>query len=225
MATMKKTDSQIHHDVLQELKWDWRVDETEVGVEVDDGVVTLTGTVASWAKRLAAQEAAHRVQGVLDVANDVEVRPLGTPGRTDTEIAHAVRHALDWDVFVPDGIRTTVSEGGVTLAGEVSYASEREAAERAVRNLAGVRQLTNQIAVNPPWPISPAELRKSIEGALERHAEKEAKEIKLDIKGGHVTLSGTVHSWADREAVLDATRATAGVQEIEDNLALRPYAS
>ena len=99
---IKKTDTQIHHDVLEELKWDSRVDETEVGVEVDNGVVTLTGTVTSWAKRMAAQEAAHRVGGVLDVANDVVVKVPGGLGRSDTEIAHAVRNALEWDVFVPD---------------------------------------------------------------------------------------------------------------------------
>src|SRR6476646_2395134 len=92
-----KTDTQIHHDVLEELKWDSRVDETEVGVEVDSGVVTLTGTVTSWAKRMAAQEAARRVIGVLDVANDITVKVPGGRGRTDTEVAQAVRRALEWD--------------------------------------------------------------------------------------------------------------------------------
>ena len=100
--TVKKTDTQIHHDVLEELKWDSRVDETEVGVQVAGGVVTLTGTVPSWAKRLAAQEAARRVFGVLDVANDIAVKVPGGLARTDTEIAQAVRRALQWDVFVPD---------------------------------------------------------------------------------------------------------------------------
>ena len=98
----KKTDTQIHHDVLEELKWDSRVDETEVGVQVARGVVTLTGTVTSWAKRVAAQEAARRVIGVLDVANDIKVKVPGGLARTDTEIAQAVRQALEWDVFVPD---------------------------------------------------------------------------------------------------------------------------
>jgi osmotically-inducible protein OsmY len=85
--TIKKTDTQIHHDVIEELKWDSRVDETEVGVQVAAGVVTLTGTVTSWAKRVAAQEAARRVIGVLDVANDLKVKAAGGLSRTDTEIA------------------------------------------------------------------------------------------------------------------------------------------
>jgi osmotically-inducible protein OsmY len=115
-----KTDAQVHHDIIEELTWDPRVDETEVGVEVDDGVVTLTGTVTSWAKRLAAQEAARRVAGVRDVANGIAVKTPGGLFRTDTEIAQAVRRTLEWDVFVPDeGIICTVTDGYVTLEGVV----------------------------------------------------------------------------------------------------------
>ena len=113
-----KSDKHIHQDVLRELRWDSRVEETEVGVEVDQGVVTLTGTVASYAKKLAAQDAAHRVTGVLDVANDIRVRMPGSPGHTDTEIAQAVRHALKWDALVPHTrIMSTVEDGWVTLEG------------------------------------------------------------------------------------------------------------
>jgi osmotically-inducible protein OsmY len=117
---VKKTDAEIQQDVIRELKWDPRVEETEVGVEVDNGIVTLTGTVSSWAKRLAAKEAAHRVFGVLDVANDVTVKVPGSLTRTDTDLAQAVRHALKWDVMVPDErITSTVSNGWVTLEGTV----------------------------------------------------------------------------------------------------------
>ena len=123
-----KTDAQIKHEVLRELAWDPRVDETDVGVEVDRGVVTLTGTVATWAKRVAAQEAAHRVAGVLDVANDVVVKIPGTLLRTDTDIAQAVRQALEWDALVPhERIQSTVANGWVTLEGSVdSWASVAE---------------------------------------------------------------------------------------------------
>src|SRR6266542_2713292 len=130
-----KTDSEIQQAVLEELKWDTRVEETDVGVEVDSGVVTLTGTVNSYAKRMAAQEAAHRVGGVLDVANDIQVRVPSMLERTDTEIALAVRRALEWDVQVPDrSIQSTVSDGIVTLEGSVDFWHQREDAERAVRN-------------------------------------------------------------------------------------------
>jgi osmotically-inducible protein OsmY len=133
LVAAKKTDAEIQQDVLRELAWDTRVAATEVGVEVDEGVVTLTGTVDHWGKRHAAQEAAHRVHGVLDVANDITVRAPGTPGRTDNEIAHAVRHVLEWDVFVPSTrIQSTVSNGAVTLDGSVDNWSQRQDAERAV---------------------------------------------------------------------------------------------
>src|SRR6266508_6461375 len=125
-----KSDAQIHQDVLRQLRWDSRVDDTEVGVAVDQGVVTLTGTVASYAKKLAAQEAAHRVTGVLDVADDIRVKVPGSLGRTDTEIAQAVRHALEWNVMVPDThITSTVTDGWVTLEGGVNLLREREDAE------------------------------------------------------------------------------------------------
>ena len=115
-----RNDEEIQKSVLDELKWDGRVLATDVGVEVNKGVVTLTGSVESYAKRVAAQEAAHRVRGVLDVANDIQIRVPESTGRTDTEIAQAVRQALEWNVFVPqERIHSTVSEGLVTLTGTV----------------------------------------------------------------------------------------------------------
>lgn len=220
---MKKTDSEIQQAVLRELKWDTRVKETDVGVEVDAAVVTLTGTVSSWAERLAAQEAAHRVIGVLDVANDVQVKVAGSADRSDTDIAHAVRHALEWDVLVPETrIRSTVSSGWVTLEGEVEYWSEREDAEKAVRNFAGVRGVSNKIEVKPP-PMLPHDVRHSIEEALERQAEREAQRIDIDVRDGRVILEGVVHSWAEREAVIGAARGTAGVRAVEDQLRIEPY--
>ncbi|MCI0660117.1 MAG: BON domain-containing protein, partial [Acidobacteria bacterium] len=107
-----KTDELIRDDVIAELSWDNRVRETRIGVTVSRGVVTLTGTVTSFAKKLAAQDAAHRVDGVLDVANDIQVIRSDDLALTDTDIAKAVRHTLEWDVFVPDThIRSTVSDG------------------------------------------------------------------------------------------------------------------
>jgi osmotically-inducible protein OsmY len=217
---MKKTDTQIHHDVLEELKWDSRVDEKEVGVQVQRGVVTLTGNVSSWAKRLAAQEAAHRVIGVLDVANDLKVKMAGAP--TDTEVAQAVRRALEWDVFVPeDKITSTVTDGWVTLEGTVERGSQRYDAERAVRNLTGVKFVVNKIVVMAPKPV-PGEVRKAIEQALERRAEREARRIQVDVRDGRVTLTGSVHSWAERKSVVSAVRFTPGVQVVEDHLRTEP---
>jgi osmotically-inducible protein OsmY len=224
IPAMKKTDTQIHHDVLDELTWDSRVAETEVGVEVDKGVVTLTGTVTSWAKRLAAEEAARRVIGVLDVANDIEVKLPGTLARTDTEIAQAVRHALQWDVFVPDEkITSTVSDGWVTLNGAVETGSQRSDAGRAVRNLTGVKGVVNQITVTSLKPVT-ADVRKAIEQVLERRAAREARRIHVDVRDGVVSLSGVVHSWAERKSVVAAARFTPGVRDVQDHLHTEPAA-
>ncbi len=218
MAEIKKSDAEIQLEVLQELKWDTRVEETEIGVAVHKGVVTLTGTVSSWAKRLAAEEAAHRVAGVLDVANDVEVKFPSSLARSDTEIAQAVRHALEWDVFVPDTrIQSTVSDGRVTLDGTVDTLSEREDAERAVQNLSGVRAVTNRIKVAPSMRV-PHDVEKAIEEALERRAQREAKRIKVMVSDGRVTLTGHVRSWAEREAVVGAARYAPGVETVDDRL-------
>jgi osmotically-inducible protein OsmY len=220
--TIKKTDTQIHHDVLEELKWDSRVDETEVGVQVAGGVVTLTGTVTSWAKRVAAQEAARRVIGVLDVANDLKVKAAGGFSRTDTEIAQAVRQALEWDVFVPnEKITSTVTDGWVTLEGPVERSTQREAAERAVRNLMGVKMVVNKITVTQPKAVT-GDVRKAIEQALERRAEREARQIGVEVRDGTVTLTGPVHSWAERKSVLAAARFTPGVRVVEDHLRTEP---
>ena len=222
-ALARKSDAQLQRDLLHELKWDPRVEEMDVRVDVNDGVVTLTGTVSSWAKRHAAQEAAHRVAGVLDVANDIEVKVPGRLLRTDTDIALAVRETLTWDVFVPDQrIQSTVSDGSVTLEGTVDLPSEREDAERAVRNLAGVRRVINKIAVGIRPTTTSLEVRAAIEAALERRAQREAHRIRVDVQRGWVSLSGRVRSWEEKQAVLGAARDTPGVEGVDDGLLIDP---
>jgi osmotically-inducible protein OsmY len=214
----KKTDAQIQQDVLNELTWDTRVEPTDVGVEVHGGVVTLTGTVSSWAKKVAAEEAAHRVSGVLDVANDMIVKIPSTIERDDTQIATAVRAALKWDVFVPDDkIQSTVTGGFVTLNGQVDTYAQRDDAARAVRNLSGVRGVLNQIGVTRA-EVTPDIVRGAIQDALERHADRDAAKIQIDVQGGHVTLYGDVHSWTERKAVLGAVTGTRGVEDVLDHM-------
>lgn len=218
-----KTDSQIKRDVLDELKWDTRVKETDVGVEVHGGTVTLTGTVDSWAARLAAQEAAHRVEGVLDVANDVRIKLPGSLQQNDTDIAKKVRLALEWDVLVPeDRIRSTVSNGVVTLEGDVDYFSQYEDAERAVRNLSGVCAVRNMISVAYRDPrVSQQNVQSAIRGALERHAQHAAKRVQIAVNDGTVVLRGDVPSWAERTAVEGAVRGTPGVRKVENHIRIQ----
>jgi osmotically-inducible protein OsmY len=190
LETLQKTDVQIQQDAMRELRWDTRIGPAKVGVEVDCGIVTLTGTLDNFAKKHAATEAAYRVAGVLDVANDIVVHLAGSPGRTDTEVARAVRSALEWDAFVPDQhIRSNVSDGWVTLEGEVDYVRESEDAARVVRRLEGVKGVWNQITVRPK-KVEPVAVRQMIEEALERRAEREAEQIAVAVDDGKVTLSG-----------------------------------
>ena len=130
MSTMvMKSDKEIQTDVMRELDWDPQIDAVEVGVQVKDGMVTLTGNVATYAKKLAAKRAAHRVNGVLDVVNNLSVEIPDRHKRTDQEISKAVRTALEWDVLVPDTrVHSTISNGHVMLEGEVESLADKMAA-------------------------------------------------------------------------------------------------
>ena len=216
-APSGKTDLDIRADVLRELAWDSRVGDAQIGVQVDHGVVTLGGTVVDLATRNAAAEAAHQVAGVKDVANELQARsPLATH-LTDTDIAMAVRHALDWDAFLADrDIRSTVDGGVVALDGLVRTPSEREEAERVVARLRGVRHVENRLFVRRV--SEPDAIEASIRQALDRRAVREAARIVVSVDNGLVTLEGIVQSAEERSAVLGAVRGTGGVQTIDDRL-------
>ena len=156
-ATAIRTDQEIYKDVVEELRWEQGVNASEIGVAVKDGVVTLTGKVDTYLKKWRAPEAAHRVNGVMAVANDIEVRTIGE--RTDTDIAEAAVHALTWDAGLPAGkIHVTVEKGWITLKGEVEWQFEKQEAERVVRRYWGVKGVSNLITLKPV--ASPADLKK-----------------------------------------------------------------
>ncbi|PYX05441.1 MAG: ornithine aminotransferase, partial [Acidobacteria bacterium] len=124
-ATLIRTDEELQKEVLAELKWDAQIQPNEIGVSVKDGVVTLTGWVDSYLKKWSAEDAAHKVAGVKAVANDIEIK-LATE-RTDSDIAEAAVHALEWDAGVPsDRVKATVSKGWVTLKGEVEWQYQKQ---------------------------------------------------------------------------------------------------
>lgn len=219
-----KTDAQIKADVVAELQWDPRVDETSIGVQVHHGIVSLTGNLRNYAEKLAAQQAAHRVQGVHDVANEIEVHTHGLWKKSDAQIAAAVRSALEWDALVPDkDIHSTVTDGWVTLTGVVNRWSHREDAARAVHNLTGVRGVTNNIIIAGATP-SPERIRRDIEQALQRQVEREADRITIDVNDGIVTLAGRVRSWAEKRAICGVAGCAPGIRAIEDQIIIDPNA-
>lgn len=219
----RRSDRDLKQRILRELKWDSRIPWASIDVVVSDGVVTLKGIVLSYAHKIAAQEAAHRVAGVLDVANDIEVKPVNGYVRTDSEIAGAVRNALEWDALVPNElIKSTVSDGLVMLEGEVDYQRERNDAERAVRRLAGVVDVINNIDVRKQL-VDAKRLREEIEFALERRADREAERLRIEVNDGAVDLWGRVHSWQERRAVLGSISYVQGVTKVRDHLRIDPY--
>ena len=221
MAVSTRTDEQIQADVLEELKWDTRVRPNEIGVAVKEGIVTLTGWVDSYLKKMAAEEAAHRVPGVLAVANDIEVRLPSFAERTDADLAAAVLNALKWDAAIPaDTLDVTVSKGWVTLKGEVEYAFQKRDAERAVVRLSGVRGVSNLIMVKPR--VSPTDLKQQIEQALVRNAQTDARHITVEVQGSKVILHGTVRSYAEKQVAADAAWSAPGVSEVDNQIVISP---
>jgi osmotically-inducible protein OsmY len=220
--TTSNDDMQLQQAVLDELARDTRIDRADIGVEARGGIVTLTGTVTTWAKKLAAEDIAHRVNGVTDIANEVVVRLPGSARRGDSELAAAIRQTLARSVLVPaDRIRTTVSEGIVRLLGTVETSLQREEAARAVGHVDGVCAIDNQLVVERA-AVSTAQLESVILHALDKRADRELKGIRVAIDDGCVTLSGRVQSWREHTAVVGAIRGIRGVVRVLDRLDTLP---
>jgi osmotically-inducible protein OsmY len=212
-----KTDSDIKKDVLSELLWDPLVSDTKVGVTVNEGVVTLTGHLDTYAEKVAAKRAAERVSGVKAIAVEIDVVPVGAHQRSDTEIALAVEHALSWNTSVPqDRVKVTVEKGWVTLTGDLDWNFQRRAVERMVRPLKGVVGITDNIKLKT-LPV-PLKLRERIQDALTRQAMREARRIDVIVEGSEVTLRGQVHSWAEKNAAEGASWSAPGVVSVNNQL-------
>jgi osmotically-inducible protein OsmY len=216
-----KSDTQLHKDVLEELKWEPSVSEKEIAVAVKDGVVTMGGYVQSYAEKRAAEHAVSRVAGVRAIAEDIKVKLPTSRLRSDSEIAHAAVNALKWDIEVPDElIKLKVENGWITLEGSVDYFYQKNAADRCVRFLTGVKGVTNMVSVKPG--VATAQVNRNITDALKRRAEMDAGNIKVDSSDGKVTLKGSVHSWLELKAAENAAWATPGVWSVDDRLAVVP---
>ncbi|MBV9058934.1 MAG: BON domain-containing protein [Pseudonocardiales bacterium] len=223
VAAISHTDEQIQDQVLAELEWDPRVRSTRNGVTVKDGVVTLTGWVDSYVKKLAAQRAACRARGARAVVNDIKVRLPTFAQRTDSEIAAEARRALARHALVPgERIQVTVSKGVITLGGEVTWEFEKRAAEGAVLRLVGVRGVVNNIEVRPPVGPSPEQLTHQIAEALVRTAETDAQQVSVEVQGDKVILRGTVCSWGEREEAERVAWSAPGVTTVENHITVVP---
>jgi osmotically-inducible protein OsmY len=214
-----KTDSQLQQDVMAELKWEPAVHAAQIGVEVKDGVVTLAGEVSSYAEKWNAERAAQRVHGVNALAVELEVKLSEFGRRTDADIAQSAKNILSWTSSVPaDAIQVLVEGGWLTLSGNVEWQYQRQDAADAVRYLSGVTGVSNQIAIKPS--LSAIVVKSDIEAALKRRATADAKTIAVEVIGGDVTLTGTVHTWAERDLATRSAWGSAGVRSVVDKMNL-----
>jgi osmotically-inducible protein OsmY len=214
-------DKDLQEHVQNALDWEPSVDAKDIGVSVDTGVVTLRGNVRSYADKLMAERVALRLYGVKAVANDLGVHLASPYQRTDTEIAQAAVSALKWHTVVPDDhVTVTVKNGWLSLAGTVDWQYQKDAADRAVRNLTGVTGVANDIRVQPHAKAS--DVRAKIEAAFTRSAEIDARRVSVTAEDGTVVLSGNVRSWAERQEAERAAWAAPGVRQVDDRLTVVP---
>jgi osmotically-inducible protein OsmY len=219
-----KTDTELQQDVMDELKWEPSIKAAEIGVGVKDSVVTLSGYVDTFGEKLIAERAVVRVFGVKAVAGELKVRLPSSVQRPDEDIARAAANALEWNVWIcrmADRIKVEVENGWITLSGDVDWWYQKDAAEDTVRNMIGVRGVSNNIAINPTTVKGQA-VKDKIESAFQRNAILDARRIKVETRAGKVILSGSVRSWAEREQVERAACAAPGVSEIESHIIIHP---
>jgi osmotically-inducible protein OsmY len=208
---MAKNDAEIQHDVIDELQFEPSIDASKIGVAAANGVVTLTGSVPSYGEKMAAEETALRVLGVQAVANDLKIDLPQSHERTDTDIASSAVNVLLWDSLLPrNQITVKVSNGFVTLDGEVEWQYQRDRARMLVQSISGVRGVTNNITLKPQMLVGDVKMK--IRQAFERSAETDAHRIQIEAHDGTIVLRGPVHSWVEKQ---DATRAAYSVPGVK----------
>ena len=214
-----KTDSQLQQDVMAELKCEPAVHAEQISVEVKDGVVTLAGEVSSYVEKWTAERAAQRVSGVKALAVEMEVKLSELGKRTDADIARSAETSLSWVTSLPvDAIKVMVEGGLLTLTGDVEWQYQRQDAFDSVRHLPGVTGVSNQIAVKPS--LSATVVKSDIEATLKRRAAVDANSIAVEVNGADVTLTGTVHSWAERDLAMQSAWSSSGVRNVIDKMNL-----
>jgi len=212
-----KSDSQIQQDVIAELDWDAAIDASKIDVSVKNGLVTLGGQVSTYSQKWEAEQAVQRVAGVKALVIKISVAPQDT--RTDSDIAHAAESALSWVSCLPkDAIKIQVENGLVTLAGKVEWDYQRQSAASAVRYLTGVKGVLDEISITSETPSSA--LQADIEAALERRFDADDQDIVVSVSGKHVTLSGTVTSWWQRNMACNSAWNAPGVQKVTDEMTI-----
>ncbi|MBX5013081.1 BON domain-containing protein [Rhizobium lentis] len=212
-------DITLRQNIIDELDFEPSIDAANIGISVEDGIVTVTGHVSSYSEKETAERVVKRIKGVRGIAQEIEVRIFGNHETSDDDIARRAVNMLDWNVSVPKGaIQVKVQKGWVTLTGKAEWQYQKNAAADAVRNLAGVVGLSNLIEISPS--VSAADVKKRIEDAFKRDAELESQGIRVEVSGGSVTLKGKVHTWSERRAAERAAWSAPGIKTLSDQIAI-----
>ena len=215
------SDKILRDTVVRELEWDPRVHTDHIGVAASDGAITLSGHVPSYSDRWAAVRAAERVYAVRTVADEIEIKLSDSSVRDDEDIAEDIARHMHSNTAIPSGIKAEVHDGHVTLRGHVEWNYERSEAERSIRYLAGVHNVSNAITVKPHLPNT-ADVDHRVSEAIERMADLDARSIRVTATNGTVYLHGVVHSFAERRTAGFAAAAAPGVTNVENEILVTP---
>lgn len=211
------SDKTLKQAVEDELEWEPSIDAEHIGVTAEDGVVTLTGHVGSFAEKFTAEKATKRVKGVRAIAQEIEIRFPNDKKTSDDQIAKRALDIIAWDSTIPnDRVQLKVQNGFITLSGQVDWYYNRDDAESAVRRLVGVKGIANDIIIKPRAQAS--DIKHLIETALKRNAELEAGSIKVSVLNGRVTLDGKVKAWYERDLAERTAWSAPGVISVEDHI-------
>lgn len=214
-----KSDSQLKQEVEDELKSNAAVDANGIGVAVIDGIVTLTGHVPDYAKKVAAEKCALRIAGVVAVVVGIDVKLCESEQRTDEDVALSVSAVLDWIAGLEEhAIRIKVEKGWVTLSGEIEDGYRSHMAEKNIVHMRGVTGVTNNIRIR--GSASPLDIEYNIRKAIQRHIDRELKHVGVEVDDGKVILSGHLSSTIERSIVAGAARSTPGVKAVVDRLVI-----
>ncbi len=217
MTATNRKDADIQKDILAELKWAPEVKETDIGVIVKNGAVTMTGTVPSYFDKEAAKRAAKRVKGVRAIADEIEVKLFPEMAGTDEDIAERIARIFEWNTQIPgDDIQADVRNGAVTLSGNVDWQYQKNYAERQVEGVKGVKSVSNTINIRKR--VAAYDVKKEIIQALHRHATVEAANVNVAVVDGTVTLTGEIDNYFDMNLVENAAWAAPGVSKVVDKL-------
>jgi osmotically-inducible protein OsmY len=220
LLSVKKTDTDLKADVLAELKYEPSVKVTDIGVLVKDGTVTLNGYATSAAEKWEAIRATKRVVGVKAIADDIEIKLSETFINTDSDIAAAAIHHIDWFTTIPRGsVKVTVRNGWITLDGEVDWQYLKIAAGHFLHHLSGVKGVSNEISIKSR--LSVKEVATDIKAAFKRSAILDANKIQIAVAGSKVILKGKVRNYAELEEAERAVWAASGVLTVDNQLSVQ----